>query len=376
MTVKRFIFLSIVWFFELASRRVVWVGFGRIVIFLMAILCFSGCFLDYELQDETGADDLYENQGIKTDSDKATETSVCPYECMSEAVCTKLVGGIVHGELTCTVNMDICCKPPSSTDLYTDTDTDTETGTDTYTNCDTDTDSDIDVDLMYRIVPVSDTSKSLGLRAVIDQGNVSVLDNSASSGSKMRWTLKFVDGYFEIQTVRNPELDLLLHATGAEDFADVQIRTYASSNAQIWKIEHLGHGKYKLTSKEAWLDEIDAVLTACPLETCPGIKDVHPDAVIQAWHGGDNQKWMFLSRTSQDTQGDQDSETEFGPCPTGKELGPTVEDLDLIDGSGRANYEYEDFCVDGEIMDGFRGFFRDRQGDVVHGKILSLMDAM
>ena len=56
----------------------------------------------------------------------------------------------------------------------------------------------------------------------------------------------------------------------------------------------LGSGKYKITSKEAWLDKIDPVLTACPLDACPPTNDVYPDAVIQAWHGGDNQKWMFL----------------------------------------------------------------------------------
>jgi hypothetical protein len=171
-----------------------------------------------------------------------------------------------------------------------------DAGSDTYADSVIDTDTDFEVDRVYRIVPVSDDSKSLGVRAVVDQGNVSVLDMNSSSQTKMSWILKFVDGYYELLTERNSELDLRLHATSTEDFADVQIRTYiSSSNAQMWKIEHLGSGKYKFTSKEAWLDKIDAVLTACPLDKCPATNDLYPDAVIQAWHGGDNQKWMFLT---------------------------------------------------------------------------------
>jgi len=76
--------------------------------------------------------------------------------------------------------------------------------------------------------------------------------------------------------------------------------------------------------------------------------------------------------TTQDSEGDQDIETELAPCPTGVELGPAVVYLDLIDGSSAKNYKYEDFCGKGEIIVGYRGFFRDRQDDVVHGKIQAL----
>jgi len=170
-----------------------------------------------------------------------------------------------------------------------------DAGVDSDADSDVDPDTDIGVDRVYRIVPVSDTSKSLGMRSLSDQSNVSVLDINSSSTSKMSWMLKSVDGYYEI-AVKNLELDLRLQATGAEDFANVQLRTHASSShGQLWKIEHLSGGEYKLTSKEAWLDKIDAVLTACPIDTCAPVNDVYSDAVVQAWHGGDNQKWMFLT---------------------------------------------------------------------------------
>ena len=169
-----------------------------------------------------------------------------------------------------------------------------DAGIDTAADSDRDTDTNIVVDTVYRIVPVSDTSSSLGMRSVDDHSDVSALDDTSSNPSKMSWTLKSADGYYEILPDRNSELNLRLHATGTEDFADVQLRTSVSSSpAQLWKIEHLGSGHYKLTSKEAWLAQKDAVLTACPIDTCSPINEVHPDAVIQSWHGGDNQKWMF-----------------------------------------------------------------------------------
>lgn len=78
------------------------------------------------------------------------------------------------------------------------------------------------------------------------------------------------------------------------------------------------------------------------------------------------------SLPTQDPELDRDSETELAPCPTGLELGPTFVNLDLIDGSSAENYKYEDFCEEGEIIVGYRGFFRGRQDDVVHGKIQAL----
>lgn len=126
------------WFPRLARRNVVGVGFGKILSLLMLLVGLSGCSYNFSSKNEQETDDTDENTGIEIGTDTETGTASCPFDCMSETVCTKLVKGTANGEFTCFDKADVCCELPSGTD--TDTDTDSDTGTDTDTDSDTDTD--------------------------------------------------------------------------------------------------------------------------------------------------------------------------------------------------------------------------------------------
>lgn len=128
------------WFPILAGHDLVWKNLWKISIFVMLLVGLSGCFNVFPIKNDGETDSANE-------TGTGTETAGCTYECMSETACTKVVGGTVHFELTCSNKTDVCCEPPSGKDTNTVVDANTDADTSTTPETDTNTDADTVTDM-------------------------------------------------------------------------------------------------------------------------------------------------------------------------------------------------------------------------------------
>lgn len=124
-------------------------GFWKISRVLTLLFGLSGCFVSFDDTGAVGSDDPDKNTESEIAPGTDTETYRCHFECMSETLCITVVGGTVHGELTCADKAHVCCSPPNGTETDNHNDSDTVTDSDTETEkatADDDSDTETVID--------------------------------------------------------------------------------------------------------------------------------------------------------------------------------------------------------------------------------------